>query len=355
MNAFAHRAALALSLAYLASLLAGCNGSTAPPAIPAGSSELARSDANAGGVKIWAAAEQTSKIFGLSSDGKRVLDVISTEKQPVKGGEPLTLKVDHAQHLFVADTSGGIAGVVQEYENGKFVRAYQPGCAVSNCSNFTGEVTDVVVDSKHVFAIMKKIQYETSEITVDATGYEYWPKGDPSARPVAVLFSSDCSDLCFIDAGDEDSAGNLWVRDNGGGGYGVAEITNPTTSHYFVSILQGGTITITYGDIAGFYISNGGTVLNVGDSSPKIYQYALPLPSGGSPFDTLTPCSQGCNPNGFGFDRNDKLIVVGDGTGSGSSSGGVDIGRVSKNDWTQVTNRRFTAPFSSAVYTPSDK
>ena len=55
------------------------------------------------------------------------------------------------------------------------------------------------------------------------------------------------------------------------------------------------------------------TVLNVGDSSHKIYQYALPLTYGGSPFNTLTPCSQGCDPHGFGFNSNDKLIVAGDG------------------------------------------
>ena len=91
----------------------------------------------------------------------------------------------------------------------------------------------------------------------------------------------------------------------------------------------------------------------MGDSSHKIYQYALPLTYGGSPFNTLMPCSQGCDPHGFGFNSKDKLIVVGDGTAGGSGSphrGWLDIGRVSTNRWKKVTNRRFTAPFSSAVY-----
>ena len=86
-------------------------------------------------------------------------------------------------------------------------------------------------------------------------------------------------------------------------------------------------------------------VLNVGDSSHKIYQYALPLTYGGSPFNTLTPCSQGCDPHGFGFNSKDKLIVVGDGTTGGSGnpySGWLDIGQVSKNHWKKVTQ--------SAVY-----
>ncbi|MFZ0682167.1 MAG: hypothetical protein WAM84_04715 [Candidatus Cybelea sp.] len=129
---------------------------------------------------------------------------------------------------------------------------------------------------------------------------------------------------------------NLWVRDFGEGGYGVAEITNPTSTPSFNQVLPLDTFTINYGDIAGFYASNAGTVLNVGDSSHKIYQYALPLTYGGSPFNTLTPCSQGCDPHGFGFNSKDKLIVVGDGTTGGSGnpySGWLDIGQVSKNHW----------------------
>jgi len=357
MNAFPNRALLALSLAWVASLLASCNGGTTPPAIPASSPLLTVPHADAGGIRIWAAAEQTSTVFGLSLGAKRVLKVISTESQPVKGGDPLTLKVDRAKNLFVTDVSGGKAGVIQEYKDGSFTRAYSPDCAVSNCSKFTGLLADTVVDNNHVFAIMKQIQYKIGSYTVSGSGYEYWPNGNPSATPVAVLLSSDCSEVCFYDAGDEDSSGNLWLRDFGGGGYGVAEITNPTTRPSMNQILPF-IFTIDAGDIAGFYISNAGTVLNVGDSSHKIYQYALPLTYGGSPFNTLMPCSQGCDPHGFGFNSKDNLIVVGDGTTGGSSSprkGWLDIGRVAENRWKKVTNRQFTAPFSSAVYALSDK
>jgi hypothetical protein len=112
------------------------------------------------------------------------------------------------------------------------------------------------------------------------------------------------------------------------------------------------TFTINYGDIAGFSISNAGTVLNAGDSSHKIYQYALPLKYGGTPFNTLTPCAEGCDPHGFGFDSTDAQIVVGDGTMGSPSKGRLDIGQVSTNQWKKVTNRRFTVPFSSAVYVP---
>lgn len=347
---------LALSLLCSMSLLAGCNGGPASPALPAASSNLMRASANEDGITIWAASEQTSKLFGLSSGAKRILDVIFTERQPVKGGDPLTLKVDRARNLFVTDVIGGNAGVIQEYKDARFTRAFSPGCAVSNCSDFTGVLTDSVVDDNHVFAIMKQIQYKVGSNTVSQSGYQYWPKGNRSATPGQVLLSSDCSEICFYDAGDEDNAGNLWVRDYGGGGYGVAEITNPTTNPSLNQILPLNTFTINTGDVAGFYISNGGTVLNVGDSSHKIYQYALPLAYGGLPFNTLTPCAQGCDPHGFGFSRNDELIVVGDGTTNGSGEHGfLDIGQVPKNHWKKVTNRRFTTPFSSAVYTPSDK
>ncbi len=358
MNAFANRALLALSFTCVLSLLAGCNAGTAPPAMPAGSPQFTMPNADSDGIKIWAAAEQTSTVFGLSSGGKRVLKVISTESQPVKGGDPLTLKVDRANNLFVTDLSGGKAGVIQEYKSGEFTAAYSPNCAVSDCSNFKGSLTDSVVDNNHVFAIMKQIQYKVGGYTVSRSGYQYWPKGDPSATPVEVLLSSDCSAICFIDAGDEDSSGNLWVRDFGGGGYGVAEIKNPTTAPSMSQVLRLDMFTINYGDIAGFSISSAGTVLNVGDSSHNIYQFALPLAYGGSPFNTLMPCSHGCDPHGFGFNSKDRLIVVGDGTAPGSSgphSGWLDIGRVSKNHWKKVTNRQFTAPFSSAVYVLSAK
>src|SRR5579862_1072301 len=108
MNAFAHRAPVALSLVCLASLLGGCNAGTVTPGIPASPNLFTAPDTKAAGVTIWA-AKQRSKIFGLSNGGKRVLDVILTENQPVKGGDPLTLKVDHAQNLFVTDVTGGTA------------------------------------------------------------------------------------------------------------------------------------------------------------------------------------------------------------------------------------------------------
>jgi hypothetical protein len=310
-------------------------------------------NANPGGIRIWAAAEQSSKLFGLSLDAKLVLKVISTESQPVKGGKPLTLKAD-GKDLFVTDVSGGKAGVIQEYEDGRFVRAYSPSCPVLDCSKFTGSLGDTVVDKSHVFAIMKQVQYRAGSRTVSGSGYEYWPKGNPSATPVAVLLSSDCSAICYYDAGDEDSSGNLWVRDYGAGRYGVVEITNPTTNPSTNEGLPLETFTISDGDIAGFSISNAGTVLNVGDSSHQIYQYALPVRYGDSPFNTLAPCAQGCDPHGFGFDSTDARIVVGDGTADGRSRGWLDIGLLSKNHWKKVHNPQFTVPLSSAVYLPGD-
>ena len=347
MNAFANRAFLTVSLASLVSLLAGCNGGNASPAIPSSASDVMTANGGTGGIKIWAAVEQTSKLFGLSLGGKRVLKVISTEDQPVAGGSPVSLKT-FGNHLFVADVSGGKAGVIQEYTGGRFARAYSPGCPVSNCSKFTGVLGDVAVDKSHVFAIMQQIQYQAGTQTVGGSGYEYWPNGNPSATPVFVFLSSDCSIICFYDAGDLDRSGNLWLRDYGGGGYGVAEVENPTAHPSMNQALALDTFTINHGDIAGFAISNAGTVLNVGDSSHKIYQYALPVKYGSSPSNTLTPCVAACDPHGFGFNSTDELIIVGDGV----SRGWLDAGQVSDNHWKRVTNPQFTAPFSSAVYVP---
>jgi hypothetical protein len=352
MKAVAYRASLAASLASIVSLLAGCDGRAALLAIPASSAEFKTPNANAG-VKIWATAEQTSKLFGLSLDGKRVLTVISTKNQPVKGGSPLTLKVD-GKNLFVTDVSGGKAGVIQEYEDGRFVRGYSPSCPAANCSKFTGSIGDAVVDKSYVFAIMKQVRYQVGSKTVSGSGYEYWPKGNPSAAPVTVLLSSDCSEVCFYDAGDEDSSGNLWLRDYGGNGYGVAEITNPTSNPSMSQGLPLETFTINSGDIGGFFISNDGTVLNVGDSSHKIYQYALPVSDASTPFNTLTPCVEGCDPHGFGFNSTGARAVAGDGTAGKQSKGWLDIGQVSTNHWRKVTNPKFTVPLSSAVYLRGD-
>jgi hypothetical protein len=352
MKAFPNSALLALRLACVPLLLASCNGSSTPPAIPASSPSF-RMTRDAGGIKIWAAAEQTSKLFGLSMGAKRVLDVISTESQPIKARDPLTLKV-YGRDLFVTNVSGGKAGLIQEYRDGRFARAYSPDCPVSDCSHFTGLLSDAVVDKRHVFAIMEQIEYQVGSKTVRGSGYEYWPNGNPSATPTVVLLSSDCSAICFYDAGDEDSFGNLWLRDyGGGGGYGVAEITNPATNPSMSQGLPLDTFTIDAGDIAGFSISNAGTVLNVGDSSHKIYQYALPVRTGNSPLNTISPCVEGCDPHGFGFNSTDRLMVVGDGTTS-PPSGWLDIGQVSKNHWKKVTNPQFDGPFSSAVYIPGD-
>ncbi|MBV8117712.1 MAG: hypothetical protein JOZ01_07015 [Candidatus Eremiobacteraeota bacterium] len=347
MHAFANRALLAASLVSVAALLAGCNGGSASPAIPGGSAEFTRPNAKPAGIKIWAAAEQTSKLFGLSSGGASVIKVISTESQPVKGGNPLTLKVD-GNDLFVTDVSGGKAGVIQEYDDARFVRAYSPDCPVSSCSNFTGSLSDTVVDKNYVFAIMKLIQYQAGSQTISRSGYEYWPRDNPSATPVAVFLPSDCSAICFYDAGDEDSSGNLWLRDYGGGGYGLAEIRHPTTNPSISQALSLETFTIKDGDIAGFSISNAGTVLNVGDSSHKIYQYALPVMYGDSPFNTLVPCVQGCDPHGFGLNSTNNRIIVGDGL----SKGWLDLGQVPEKQWRKIFNPQFTVPFSSAVFLP---
>ncbi len=352
MKAIVYRSFLAGKLCFIASLLAGCQGGTTSPPLPATSAELKGPNAGAG-FTIWAAAEQTSKLFGLSLGGKSVLKVISTKSQPVKGGAPLTLKVD-GKNLFVTDLSGGTAGVIQEYTDGRFVRAYSPSCPVENCSNFTGLLGDTVVDKSYVFAIMKKIQYRVGSDTVSGSGYEYWPKGNPSATPVGVFLSSDCSEICFYDAGDEDSSGNLWLRDYGGNGYGVAEITNPTTHPSASQGLPLDTFTIKSGDIGGFSISNAGTVLNVGDSSHKLYQYALPVSDGSLPLNTLTPCAEGCDPHGFGFNSTDTRTVVGDGTAGMHSKGWLDIGQVLTNHWRKITNPQFTVPFSAAVFVPGD-
>ena len=97
-------------------------------------------------------------------------------------------------------------------------------------------------------------------------------------------------------------------------------------------------------------MSNGGKTLNVIDEGArKVYQYALPLSPGGTPFNTLTPCQSGCIPTSGGFNKGDTKIVIGD------ANDWLDIGDVATNHWKQSKAPQMNSSLLGAAYTPSDK
>lgn len=357
-------------------LLAGCGGVSPTQNFPLLSQNHITQRPAAEPVHIWATERIYNKLFGLSADAKTILTVIDTDKQPVPATDPESLKVDDEEHLWLSSLHGDRRrgdGVIQEYVNGSYADAYVPTCVIPSCSAARLFVSDVAVDPNYVFAILDFIGYYEGSGYHYGTGYEYWPNGDPSATPNWFFMNTEsqygCNHdktVCSIESGDVDRNGNLWVTDDTdhSSKVGLAEITDPagvSGSTSFTQIEPLGTYKGSPESDARprLYISDHGTVLNVDDAiADKIYQYRLPVPPSGAPFNTLTPshCALYCTPKGFGFSRDDEHVVVADGAKYvGSRFGWLDIGDVKTGRWEEVFLPEFTHELSAAAYTPSDK
>ena len=312
---------------------------------------------DATGVKIWSAMTDAGYVLGSSASGKKINASVDTETQTTPGYYPTGLKVDHSRNLWVANELGSSksGGVVQEYADGKLANAYSVQCpSPAGCNYLYSASFDVAVNSKNVFAALEYMDYEVcnpSCSSYNISGFEYWPNGNPSATPTLLSVGNYCSPVCALGWADVDSSGNLWFTDSGyydGShyGYGLGEVANPTTNPKYTQVEPPG----TYSFWGGVYVSNGGKTLNVIDEGArKVYQYALPLSSGGTPFNTLTPCQSGCSPTSGGFNKGDTKMVVGD------VNDWLDIGDVATNHWKQSKAPQMNSSLLGAAYTPSDK
>ncbi len=316
---------------------------------------------DARGVEIWSALTGADYVLGSPGSGKKVSATIDTETQTTPGYYPGGLKVDHSRNLWVANEVGGFgstsfAGVVQEYTNGKLANAYSVQCPASggsSCTYMYSTSFDVAVNAKNVFAALEFLDYEVCNPSCkeyDVSGFEYWPNGSPSATPTLIALNYR-SPVVALGWADVDSSGNLWFSDSGyydGShyGYGLGEITSPTTKPKFTQVEPFG----TYSFWGGVYASNGGKTLNVVDEGvQKVYQYALPLSPSGTPFNTLAPCQSGCMPTSGGFNKGDTKMVIGD------SNGWLDIGKIKTDHWKQAQAPEMNSGLEGAAYTPSDK
>jgi hypothetical protein len=147
---------------------------------------------------------------------------------------------------------------------------------------------------------------------------------------------------------DLDSSGNIWFDYygcNSGSvcGYGIGEITTPTTSTpTFVSIKSPGFLQCA----GGVYTSAKSTTVNVIDScSRTMYQFATT----GSQTGTLGPIGRLGDPISGGFNAADTKIAVGD------DKGWLDVGKVKTSKWSTARNAYFGDGLMGAAYTPSDK
>jgi hypothetical protein len=183
---------------------------------------------------------------------------------------------------------------------------------------------------------------------VIGTGVEWWPAGQPSARPtIDFIASTLVSRIYFM---DEDSSGNLWFTFAGHRDGGLGEIINPTSPSWQLSIVEPAG---TYQCPGGVYVSNAGAVLNVTDPCTRdTYQYALPLATSGSPTNTLGPTPANSFGQGFpvsgGFNASGTKLILAD------SYSWLDRGEVLSNKWKAKTNPNVQAP-QGAAFTPSDK
>ena len=312
-----------------------------------------RSDAS--GVQIWSAMTDAGYVLGSSASGTKINASIDTETQTTPGYYPTGLKVDHARNLWVANEVGSsLSGVVQEYANGKLANAYSVQCpSPAGCKYLYTTSFDVAVNSKNVFAALEYMDYEVCNPSCsqyDVSGFEYWPNGSPSSPPTLISLNYR-SPVVALGWADVDGSGNLWFTDSGyydGShyGYGLGEISNPTTKPAFTQVEPFG----TYSFWGGVYVSNGGKTLNVVDEGAhNVYQYALPLSPSGTPFNTLTPCQSGCFLTSGGFNKGDTKMVIGD------ANDWLDIGKVATNQWKQSKAPQMNSSLLGAAYTPSDK
>lgn len=314
-----------------------------------------------GTVAAWISITDYGYLLGVNNRLRKVMTDIDT----ISNGcyDPITVKVDSSQNIWAAceDNDTFSAGAAQEYTSaGALSATYNQGCPgnVTGCEDWYSYGFDSASSSSDVFSSLDFYEYEAcnpSCVFEDGAGFEYWPKGDPSASPTLVSLGADCSPICDVYYFDVDNSGNIWFDFYGFNsttdtyGYGLAEVSNPTSSQTLTIIQPAGAIEFP----GGVYASSSGSVLNVTDQDTReTKQYDLPLSPSGSPFNTLGPTQANLFGNGDpvsgGFNQAESKMAFGD------AYNWVDKGTVSTNTWKAETNIDFYAP-EGAAYTPSDK
>ncbi len=310
-------------------------------------------------VGIWATASATDYLLGQSANGRKEKTLIAIDVERHDCYDPIGVKVDGAQNVWVACAynSNASASELLEYNRtGTLEQIYnwQP-CPPSASFCFT-DGYDAAFDSKgHVFASVAFYNYAVGSQEYARAGFEWWNAKSPNS-PTLISTGNRCSPVCSLYFMDVDPSGNIWFDYSGvvgsQQGYGLAEITNPTTNPQIVYVLPIG----TYQFAGGVYISNAGKTLNVTDDIPRvIYQYHMPLTPSSKPFNVLGPTpTNGIgvgSPSSGGFNKSETRLVEADGYGW------LDIGIVSSNTWLRVQNPggNFALGLGGAAYTPSDK
>ena len=313
-------------------------------------------------IGLWASDTNYSYILGQSRRGRLTVTAIDTSSNGCN--YPIALKVDRSQNLWAGCefNAAFTESVVQEYgSDGTLKSQYTPGCPnpVSQCASFSSLGYDSALDANgDVFASLNLYSIEICNPSCASSlsaGFEWWPAGNPSATPTLISLGANCAPVCGVGYADVDSAGNLWFsfsgyNSSGTYGFGLGEVTNPTTNPVFSIVEPIG----TYQFFGGVYASNGGTTLNVIDQTARtISQYGLPLAPNGAPSRVLGPTYVNAfglgDPVSGAFSQADKKMAIGD------AYSWIDIGKVEPNKWRGVGSPNFYSGLNGAAYTPSDK
>ena len=302
-------------------------------------------------------------MLGQDSTGGKTVTAVDLSQNSCYS--PVALKVDRAQNVWIGcelTSFSGTNGAVQEYSGaGVLQKRYLPACPMpaAHCQSFSGYGYDSGLDANgNVFASLNLYDIQIcnpSCVDTLSAGFEWWPKGNPSATPRLISTGSNCSPVCGVGFMDVDGSGNLWFTVSGYDqtstfGFGLGEITNPTKKPRFTLVEPIG----TYGFFGGVYVSGGGATLNVIDQKARtISQYHLPLAPSGSPFNVLGPTPQTAfgvgDPVSGGLNHAETKLAIGD------TGGWLDVGKVASNAWSAVANLNFYSGIEGAAYTPSDK
>jgi hypothetical protein len=202
-----------------------------------------------GTVKIWASDTSDSYLVGENMHATKTLKGVDTESNGCY--YPVTVQVDGSQNIWNScEYNASFDGsAVQEYSSsGSLTSTYNGGCPapVSECEFFYAYSFAAAANSSDVFSALTYFEYETTNSSETyGGGFEWWPAGSPTATPTLIQlpYGDPVYDVYYMDV---DSSGNLWFDYYGYDsttdtyGYGLAEITTPTTDPTFNSIFPAG-------------------------------------------------------------------------------------------------------------------
>ncbi len=195
---------------------------------------------------LWLQDGGYGSFLGLTANGKKIVTAISETSNGCFFSNGI--KVDHARNLWAAcEYNASFSnGVIQEYAPGGSAPSAtynDSGSCGSGCT-FAGYPTDVAVDgSGHVFAANIGAQACIGSQCNYNGNVAWWNANSPSS-PATIIYDPNMTAVYFLDV---DRAGNVYVDGQeciaSNCGFGVDEISTPTTAPAFTNLIPPGAIT----------------------------------------------------------------------------------------------------------------